>query len=489
MSKSIIQRFLAIFGSNVITILVSLSATPIIVRILGSQQYGEYAFMLSIMSILLLIVNGGIYDAIRKYLKETDRPQTWSDHVFSFYTRIGVILAVTILCSVLIVVECGIVRRYLDKQFEVYFILIALTVISRQAFGTARSTLMGFDREDISEKLMIFNKISEVLSGLLLILFGYGVSGLISGIIIANTLTSVVGFVLIARFIDYTYIFSSTPDGFPRSKLLKFNLLSVVLFALFISIKHFDILLIQYFRGSSSTGYYKAALNLAEFVWFVPRIVQTTLLHSTSEMWSEGKQEAITEISSKVTRYSLLFTLLLIIGLGSLAEPTVLLYYGPEFESAVLPLMILLPGAMGFAVARPILAIGQGKGNFRYLIYATGSASIINFLLNIVLIPRFGIVGAAIATSVGYFSMLVFHVISARAIGFNPTADLRLSRIAVTIIIATAVIGSLSTAINSLPLLFIVIPTTGFLIYTIVAISTGAISKDEIKELQNRVSS
>lgn len=487
MGKSIVRRFLAIFGSNVIGIVASLLATPVIVRLLGSRRYGEYAFMLSVLSILLLFVNAGIYDGIRKYLKESDRPEGWSSHVFSFYSRVGVVLSVCILAAVGASVTTGVVARTLGPQFELYFLLTGVAVVTQQAFATLRSTLMGFDREDISEKLAVANKLLAVVLGLGLVVLGYGVPGLIAAKLLANAATAAVGAVVVARFVDYRSLLGLAPSDFPRRQLLQFNVMSIVLFGLFLSIKHVDILLLQVIHGSTATGYYKAALNLAEFVWFVPRIVQTTLLHSTSELWSEERYEAITRISTKVTRYSLLFTLLLIIGLGTLAGPTVTLYYGGEFQPAVRPLVILLPGAMGFAVARPILAIGQGKGDFRYLIYATGGASVVNLLLNLALIPRYGIEGAAVATTVGYFSMLCFHVASARAIGFDPLADLRLPNIVVTTVVATAAIVWLASAIESVPLTFVVVPVAGLCIYAGVAVAAGAISVDEMQELREHV--
>jgi len=487
MSKSIVRRFIPIFGSKTIGVFAAFLATPIIVRILGTQRYGDYAFMLSVLSILLLFINAGIYDGIRKYIKESDRPAGWPDHVFGFYSRLGFSFAVLTLVTLFGLVESGLVAQFLGPRFELYFLLIAGTVVTQQAFSISRSTLMGFDREDISEKLMIANKLLSVFGGIVLILLGYGVPGLIAAKLIANGIIAGAGFLVIARFVTVRNVLRWPPNDFPRRRLLTFNLMSVALFGLFLSIKHVDILLIQAFYGSTANGYYKAALNLAEFVWFVPRIVQMTLLHSTSELWSEGRHERITDISSRVTRYSLLFTTLLIVGLAVLAEPTVQLYYGPDFQPAVLPLIILLPGAMGFAVARPILAIGQGKGEFRYIILATGGAAAINIVLNLFLIPEFGIVGAAIATSIGYFSMLVFHIGGARAIGFDPIADLRLPKVTTTVIVASAAIVILGMVIDSVPLSMLVIPPAGFLIYSAVAVAAGAISADELRELRDEV--
>ncbi|GAB7119119.1 hypothetical protein JCM9743_15820 [Natrinema sp. JCM 9743] len=59
------------------------------------------------------------------------------------------------------------------------------------------------------------------------------------------------------------------------------------------------------------------------------------------------------------------------------------IYFGAEAEPAITPLLLLLPGALGFALARPILAISQGEGTLRYPVAATGGAALLNLGLNL----------------------------------------------------------------------------------------------------------
>lgn len=84
----------------------------------------------------------------------------------------------------------------------------------------------------------------------------------------------------------------------------------------------------------------------------------------------------------------MLATLLLLIGLAVLAYLLTLLYFGPGFEAAVMPMLLLLPEVFGLAIAKPIYAIGQEKGQLRGLIVATGVAAILNLVLDLLLIPQ-----------------------------------------------------------------------------------------------------
>ncbi|MFC7197251.1 polysaccharide biosynthesis C-terminal domain-containing protein [Halosimplex aquaticum] len=247
--------------------------------------------------------------------------------------------------------------------------------------------------------------------------------------------------------------------------------------------------LVAALAGSSQTGYYKAALQLAEFLWFVPVALQTALLHSTSEMWSKGQNSRVTEVASRVTRYSLLFTLLLVLGLWALADELIPLYYGEEFTSAILPLLFLLPGSLGFAVARPIYSISQGKGDMKPLILASGLSALINIVLNLVLIPKYGMVGAAIATSIGYGSMLIFHGFAALRIGFNPFADLRLLRIFVAGGVSSVSIFGLSEIIDGKIVSLLLVPPTGLIIYAYLAYRLRIVDPDDVSSVWEYVPS
>lgn len=342
---------------------------------------------------------------------------------------------------------------------------------------------MGLDKEPVSETLQIVNKLLFVGVGIGLLVAGYGILGLLVARILGHLTMVVGGSLSLARHMDLSQLFQRLPDSFPSDELIQFNLGSFVLFALYVSILHLDILLIQWFQGSAQTGIYRAALNLAEFLWFVPRILQMTLLHSTSKLWSDSDHDRISSIASRTTRYTLMFTLLLVLGLAALAEPFVTTYYGPDFEAAVVPLLILLPGALGFAVARPLFAIGQGNGNLRPLNYATGGAALLNLVGNLLLIPRFGMVGAAVATTTSYLSMLVFHLWSAREIGFDPTADLRIDRIALTAVISAVPIFVLAEVIDMDILALAVVPPFGFAVYVGLSVLSGVVDRDELTTL------
>lgn len=487
MERSIVRGFLSIFGGRVGKLILGVVSTPIVVRVLGDANYGNYATVLSILGVVWIFVNAGIFDGIRKYIAEDREASDWESDVFVFYLQVGLVLAVTAALLVVAATYLGVVRAVFGREFESHFYFLAGILVVRQLWAVARGALMGFGYESLSEPIRVFRLVLLLSVGVPLAFVGFDVDGMLAGRLVSATLVTLGGYLLVVRKISFGSLTASVPREFPRRELLSFNTLSVILTFLMASLYHTDVVLLNLWVGSSETGHYKAALVLAEFIWFGPRALQMVLLHSTSELWSNERHERITELASRATRYSLLLTLLLAIGLGALAEAFVPLYFGSSFAPAVTPLLLLLPGTIGFAVTRPIFAIGQGEGSLRVLIYATVVAAALNLGLNVLLIPEFGMVGAAVATSIGYGSMFALHVWSARTIGFDPIRDLRVGRIALTAIPSAVVIALLANAVDSGLLALAVVPPVGFLVFAALSYSSGAIDATEVGELTSRL--
>lgn len=479
----IIRGFLSILGSKVATLLVGLITTPILVRLLGSSQYGDYAFLLSILGMAMIIINAGTFDGVRKYISEDREDPHWTENVIGFYFRLSFILAITGALFFILFSWTELSVRLFGDRFKIYFYFLAILAVCRQINSITRGSLMGLGLENRSEPLNGLKSVLVAIIGLYLVHSGYGIVGVLLGHIVSAAIVSILGFAVLVKHINFSLAFTRICNSVSKAELLSFNALSILLIFLTASLYHVDILFLRFLSGDQATGYYKAALVIAEFLWFVPNVLQMVLLDSSSELWSNNRVERITNLASQTTKYNISLTLLLMIGLAALVHDFIPMYYGPEFDAAILPLLLLLPGVLGFALARPIFAIGQGKGQLQILVFATGAASLINVVLNALLIPNYGMIGAAIATSTGYGSMLALHILAARRIGFNPLKNLPIMRIMVVGFLAATMIFGLSSAIDSSTASLIFIPPIGFIIYSILSLRLSVISIEETKLL------
>lgn len=485
--QNIYRRFLSILGAGVLTMIIAFVSTPIIVRLLDPGGYGDYAVLLSIFSLYMIPVSSGVTEGVQKFVAEDRNDPHWREHVIRFY---GILAFVTVVVGVVVLVAftaAGGAAYVFDESFTLYLYLLAGFIFISQFYALFERVLLGMSLEVFSGPLEVAKKLVTVSLGILLVLSGLHVEGMIAGHIVANLLLVFVAAYLIGKRISLRTLLGKWPDSFPYSDVMSFNVLNIALVLLVMSLFHVDIIMLRVLSDSETTGFYKAALALAEYLWIVPIALRTVLLHSSSTLWSKNRHDRITKLSTQVTRYTVLLVVLMAIGIATLADRFVPLYYGPEFTVAITPLLLLLPGAVGFAAARPLKSISQGSGEMRALIVATGIAAGINVLLNGTLIPLYGMNGAAAATSISYGSMFGLLVWAAWRVGYNPLADFRAPRIAATAVVSAPVIWGVNRAIGHDILAFLVVPVVGGIVFGIAALATGAVRKGELEPVLERL--
>ncbi|MFC7190225.1 oligosaccharide flippase family protein [Halocatena marina] len=499
MKRNLVTAFAAIAGSQVAILIVQAAFSPLLVRILGVTTYGEYATLTSAFGLLTILVSSGINGGVRKYISEEREGSNWKNHVFAYYFRLALILALIAAGALVFAAEFGLVGTILQPKYNPYFFLLALLVVASQFREYVRRALMGLKLEHLGEPLNVIYQVSFSVTAIALAALEFGVAGVLVGQIFASMLVFVIAIVFISKHISLGMIFRPVPKDFPRKELFYFNHNTVIYIFLLTSMYHIDVLMLGALTNSELTGYYRAALVLVQFLWLLPRSLQSLMIQSTSDHWAKGRIKMIEDIATRATRYVLLLILLLAIGLGALAPVFVPMYYGVDMKPAIVPLLILLPGTVGFAVARPLLTINHAKGDMGVLIAATGAAAVLNLAFNYTLIPHYGMAGAALSTTIGYGSLPLFQVWGARMLGYNPFKRARLGRISATAILSASVIGIMSVTIGSTtvadvgvpwlgiigetPIAMLIVPPAGFLLYSLIAIATGAIDLGEVFEI------
>lgn len=483
MGRSITTAFAYVFGRRLVVALTGALSVPLLVRFLGAGEYGKYATVMAAFTLISVLATSSTNEGVRKYLAEERSVPDWKSKVFGYYLRLTLLAGVAAALLLASGTWTGLVNHLFGAEYSFYFYLAAILVFVRLFRGFIEKSLMGLQLESISEPLRVAYEVGFASGAVLLAYLGYGVAGVLFGNIIAATLVGAVGLMIIGSRLESWSEFLSPDSSVPRWELLRFNGYAVLFIFTLTSLYQVDIILLEIFTTSEQTGYYKAAIVLVQFIWLVPRAVQGVLVQSVSDLWNQQATQRITMLSTRATRYTLLLTGLLAIGLGVLADTFVPLYYGQEFAPAVGPILLLLPGTVGFAVARPLFSISQAKGKMEVVAACTGAVAVLNLALNLLLIPRYGMLGAATATSIGYGLLPLFHFAGARRLGYRPFEDARLVRIGVTIVFSGVCLYILTAFITAEWASLLIIPPVGFILYSIIAFAIGAISVDEVIEI------
>ena len=165
----------------------------------------------------------------------------------------------------------------------------------------------------------------------------------------------------------------------------------------------FDVWVVDQHRGAAELGLYAVAVGVAQLLFNIPepfsRVVQPYLFgHSREEMLPRFK--AIARIN---------FTVLLILALllAFLAPWLIPLLFGDTFAPSVTPLRLLLPGIVLSGAAKLLAQLVIQAGFQHFNLLATTCAAIVTITLDLILIPIWGIEGAAIATTTSYAVVLL----------------------------------------------------------------------------------
>ncbi|WP_135303666.1 lipopolysaccharide biosynthesis protein [Haloarcula amylovorans] len=484
MERNTFTAFLSVAGSRLAIIFVSIFITPLLFRLLGAGTYGEWGTVMAVFGLLMILVSAGINGGSRKFLSETREDPHWEEHVFSYFFRLATMLAAVAAGALVLAARSGLVASALGPEYTGYFYLLAVLAVVAQFRSYVRRALMGLKLEHLSEPIRVAHKVLFGVFAIAFAWFGYGVEGVLMGEILASGSVIVIASVAVARELSIKHVLEPLPSDFPKWELASFNHNSIVYHFLMQSLIHVDVLMLEYFLADSSTvGVYKGALVIVQLLWILPRSVQSVMVQAVSDYWANDRIEKINAISHRVVRYTTLLSLLLSIGLAALAYDFVPLYLGDEGQAAVEPLLLLIPGTLFYAVGRPVFAISYAKGEMRILILVTGIAAGLNFVLNMVLIPMYGMYGAAVATTTGYAALPLAHVFGARALGYEPFGDFRGARVLATTLIGAAPIVGLSLLIQNTYLALAVVPPVGLLVFGMATVLTGAMHLSEVVDL------
>ncbi|HBE73737.1 MAG TPA: hypothetical protein DDW31_06610 [candidate division Zixibacteria bacterium] len=160
-----------------------------------------------------------------------------------------------------------------------------------------------------------------------------------------------------------------------------------------------DLFILAAFWDSGQVGLYATAVFAAELVWHIPNGVNIVLFPAVSARSAPGQAE---ELSSRAMRHTVFWSLLLAAAMGLLAGPLVTALYGQDFAPSARALQVLLIGVVAMAPAKLALGHLAGIGRPQYLSYAAFLGLAATVILDLAMIPRWGMMGAAWASSLAY---------------------------------------------------------------------------------------
>lgn len=166
-----------------------------------------------------------------------------------------------------------------------------------------------------------------------------------------------------------------------------------------------DTLLVNIFLNPVQVGLYTVSVRLAELLWILPRSVAFVIFPKAAAT----DKKTMNKFTPKVFAVTFFMTLFGAIIVGISGRYLIEIVFGQKF-SAYKPLLGLLPGAVSLGSTKVLTSEIAGRGYPQYNSISVGIAFVVTVILDLYLIPKYGIMGASIASSAAYMVVSIFSV-------------------------------------------------------------------------------
>lgn len=167
-------------------------------------------------------------------------------------------------------------------------------------------------------------------------------------------------------------------------------------------------------------GLYSVSLAMAEMLWHLPNAAAQVLYPKTA---ASTKEEA-DRFTPDVARHVFFITLLPAAAIWAAAAPLTGLLFGREFLPAAVPIKMLLPGAVLLSISKVLGSHLSSRGYPQYNSTASTVSLISSVALCLLMIPRWGLSGAAAATSISYLANLAVMLYFFRQVSGRGPAEI-----------------------------------------------------------------
>ena len=380
--KSIVRKitdndYVFTIFTKIMAVVIGLIASSYSNRFLGPTLKGELGRISSMISIVAVTANFGLYQPY-PYYKRQGEPDVLDKVLrivllqFVFYTVVGIVGA-TVLDSFALAAVCLIAPiQVLANQLS-FMIMVEDVKFKNVIFFTARIT------NTLITILAFYTMERTILVSLALVVVG-------------DLITVIMALKRMKRMPN-----PLRADLRFAAKIVPFGFVSMITTLMITLNYRVDTLMMGYMFGiaDAEIGFYTLGVSLSEYGWLIPDAFREVLFSRTA------KDDAIGEVTMSM-KVNLYLTLCMIVGILLLGKPVIWLLAGAEYLPAYPVTVLLIAGIIPMSYFKIIgtLLLAQGK-KYTYLGMLTLSV-VANIVCNCFTIPLWGKMGAAAASVVSY---------------------------------------------------------------------------------------
>ena len=476
--KIFVQRIGLIGITNILIAISSIILLPILTKNISIQNYGIWIQVNVTISLVSNLITLGLPYAMVRFLAATKEKSEVQE---GFYSILLTILTSSLIVSFILFLFSQPIANILFNYNIAVAIILPLIIIIASLNNILLSYFRTFQQ---MKKYSLILFIQAYLTVILVSYFaieGYEIIGIITGLLIAYIVTFLIMILFIILDIGF-----KVPQFTHIKEYLSFSLPTVPSNLSFWIVDSSDRYIIGILLGTAFVGYYSPAYTLGNTLTMLLVPFSTLLPSVLSKYYDENKIENVKTVLTYSLKYFLIIAIPSVFGISLLSKPLLMILTTPDIAingylvTPFVAISALLSGIYGIYT---LVLILEKKTKFIGTVWVI--AAILNVLLNVILIPYLGIIGAAFATLVAYvitFIVIFFYSSKYLKLDFN---------FGLKKIIFSSVLMSLFIIYSNPSEIFQICFVIGvsFLIYSLALIFLGGIKKDEFKFLKEMISS
>lgn len=416
--RKIVKGAGIVFAGTTIGLGLGFLSRMIIAMFLGPNDYGLISLAVAGFSIAttlcLLGLDQGIIRYVSYYKEKRDRKRI-KGVIFSVM-KISIPISLVISTIFFVGAEWLSINLFHEPRLipvlRIFSIAVPFWVLT-QIFLSITIGFQSMQYQVYVEHL--FQNILRIIAIIVLLSLGFGVLG----IAFAWVLSIIAMPFLAVYFLERKVfpIFSDREKYIPMEKeLLSFSLPLIFAGMLALVTGWTDTLMLGYFTTTYYVGIYSAALPTAKLMLVVVRSFTVIFMPVITELHSKNKNEELKKIYSVVTKWILSIVLPLFLLMFLFSDSILRILFGEEYVAGAMALSILAFGFLISSALGPTGPVIRAWGETKQIFWIASLAACTNFILNLYLIPLYGITGAAIATASSLIAgstlrlLFVYHI-------------------------------------------------------------------------------
>ncbi|WP_019507449.1 flippase [Pleurocapsa sp. PCC 7319] len=372
----------------------------LLARLLGASGFGVYTYAFAWTQLLILAGTLGLDKLIVREVAIYQTKSEWSlvRGLLQWANQIVLIVSVVLALGA-IGVAWGLNMEANSEQFWAFcvaMLLIPIAVLRNLRLSAMRGLhqiVIGLMPELILAPLLLL-----VLTGFTYLFLGDSLNAF--WVVLMRVVAALITLAIGVKLLDLA-LPNAAKEATPKYQIktwLSSALPFMFLGSLYIIKSRTDILMLGAIQGAEAAGIYFAVSRGAHLINFILGSVNTVLGPNIANLYAEGKTKQLQRVMTKSARVVLLIALPItatMIGLGH----WYLSLFGKDFSQGQQALTILCVGQLAHASAGSVGLLLNMTGNERFTFISNVAGTGLNVILNVLLIPRWGIEGAALATT------------------------------------------------------------------------------------------